>query len=147
MRGSQRGRLEELVRQLCREYGADEAVICAQIQHESGWDPNAVGDNGHSVGLEQLHDLGMGRGMGDSRYDPETNVRKALAAHIHHRDAFGSVEAALAAHNAGGGAVGAAYGAGGDWTTVVHHRKENGTIVYVKDIYVDPIMRTAEKYR
>lgn len=95
----------------------------------------------------------MGRGMtAAERRDPETNLRVALKAHVHHRNAWNSVEAAVTAHNAGGPAVGAAYGAGGDWTNVVHHvkRDEAGNViavVYVADIYTRPIMRDAETYR
>lgn len=54
------------------------ALAIATAFTESGLNPNAVGDNGHSVGLFQLHDQGMGYGMGDSRYDARTNAAKAL---------------------------------------------------------------------
>lgn len=54
------------------------ATAIATADAESGLNPNAVGDQGHSVGLFQLHDQGMGYGMGNSRYDPRTNAAKAL---------------------------------------------------------------------
>ena len=41
--------------------------------HESGWNPSAVGDHGRAVGFWQLRDDGLGRGMGDLRF----NVRDA----------------------------------------------------------------------
>ena len=41
---------------------------------ESGGDPNAVGDDGAAVGLFQLHERGMGAGLGDLRRDPELNA-------------------------------------------------------------------------
>lgn len=44
--------------------------------HESGWNPSAVGDEGHAVGFWQLRDDGLGRGMGDLRFD----VRSATSA-------------------------------------------------------------------
>jgi hypothetical protein len=50
----------------------------AVMLSESGGNPNAVGDSGHSVGLFQLHDRGYGYQMGDSRYDPETNAERAV---------------------------------------------------------------------
>jgi hypothetical protein len=54
------------------------ALAIATAEQESGLNPNAVGDSGHSVGLFQLHDQGEGAGMGDTRYDPRTNAAKAL---------------------------------------------------------------------
>jgi hypothetical protein len=44
--------------------------------YESGWNPSAVGDHGRAVGFWQLRDDGLGRGMGDLRYD----VRHATTA-------------------------------------------------------------------
>lgn len=125
------------------KYDTDPAVIKSQVQHESGFRSNAIGDSGHSVGLLQLHDQGMGHGMTlEERLDPETNLRKALEQHVKNRDEFGSIEAALTAHNAGYGAVRRAYNAGGDWRDVIHHGG-----VTVADLYTLPIMRDAENYR
>lgn len=46
---------------------------------ESLLDPNAVGDGGHSIGLFQLHDKGIGHGMTDGdRRDPVRNTRRVL---------------------------------------------------------------------
>ena len=56
-----------------------ENLALATAYQESGFNPRAVGDSGHSVGLFQLHDQGEGAGMGESRYDPETNARRALS--------------------------------------------------------------------
>lgn len=50
----------------------------AVMLSESGGRPDAVGDDGHSVGLFQLHDRGYGYGMGDSRFDPETNAARGV---------------------------------------------------------------------
>ena len=36
---------------------------------ESGWRADAVGDSGRAVGFWQLRDNGLGKGMGDLRYD------------------------------------------------------------------------------
>lgn len=114
------------------------------VKHESGWRYDAVGDNGHSIGLTQLHDQGLGAGMTvEQRKDPETNLRTAIAAHMRYFARYGSYEAALVSHNAGGGAVAAANG----WLNVVHHRTPDGQVVYVRDVYVYPILAAAERYR
>lgn len=51
---------------------SDEWILgaLANAWHESGWNPRAVGDSGHSVGFWQLNDRGLGKGMGDLRFDP-----------------------------------------------------------------------------
>lgn len=114
------------------------------VSKESGWRYDAVGDNGHSIGLTQLHDQGMGSGLTvEQREDPEINLRTAISAHVRYIQRYGSVEAALVSHNAGGGAVAVA----GDWRKVVHHRKPDGSVVYVADIYVYPILAKAKEYR
>lgn len=51
------------------------AIIAAGAKAESGFNPRAVGDNGHSVGLFQMHDAGAGAGLGAARYDPEVQAR------------------------------------------------------------------------
>ena len=44
--------------------------------YESRWNPSAVGGSGHAVGFWQLRDDGLGKGMGDLRFD----VRSATSA-------------------------------------------------------------------
>ena len=114
------------------------------VAHESGWRYNAVGDGGDSIGLLQLHRNGLGAGLSvEQREDPIINLTTGIRSHVAYLKRYGSVEAALVSHNAGGGAVSVA----GDWRLVVHHRKPDGTVVLVKTVYVDPIMATAERYR
>jgi hypothetical protein len=60
-----------------QKYNVPPLFLKAVMLSESGGRPDAVGDSGHSVGLFQLHDQGYGHGMGDSRYDPETNIDRA----------------------------------------------------------------------
>lgn len=53
------------------------AVVNARA--ESDLSNQAIGDNGHSVGLFQLSDLGAGRGMSVAeRKDPRVNVRTII---------------------------------------------------------------------
>jgi hypothetical protein len=52
--------------------GADLCAIAAALS-ESGGDPDASGDNGHSIGLWQMYDQGLGAGMSVAdRADPDT---------------------------------------------------------------------------
>jgi len=53
------------------QYGVPPEFILTLIRAESGGNPNAVGDAGHSVGLFQLHDRGVGTGYTvEQRQDP-----------------------------------------------------------------------------
>jgi hypothetical protein len=64
-------------------FGLDPYYVAAVVLAESGGNPNAVGDQGHSIGLMQLHDAGFGSGLYDARFDPALNLwhgTKALAA-------------------------------------------------------------------
>lgn len=66
------------------------AIIAAGSYAESKWDPNIVGDNGHSVGLFQMHDQGAGAGMGDSRRDPNAASARMVPAYV---NAYNQVKA------------------------------------------------------
>ena len=57
--------------QLQRAGWSDEwiAGALANAWFESGWQADAVGDSGRAVGFWQLRDDGLGKGMGDLRYD------------------------------------------------------------------------------
>ncbi|MCK6544408.1 transglycosylase SLT domain-containing protein [Myxococcota bacterium] len=84
-------------RPMVREYAAKHGIPEGQMAHfenfvltmmkvESGGNPNAIGDNGHSVGLFQMHDQGAGHGMSvEQRKDPrvqfETMMPKFVAAY------------------------------------------------------------------
>ena len=59
------------------KYNVPPLFLKAVMLSESGGNPNAIGDSGHSVGLFQLHDQGYGHGMGDARFDPLTNADRA----------------------------------------------------------------------
>jgi hypothetical protein len=52
--------------------------VLATIYCESGGNPKAVGDAGHSIGLLQMHDQGSGAGMSVAeRENPDTQFRHA----------------------------------------------------------------------
>lgn len=89
------------------KYGVSPTLLAAVAQTESGFDPSAVSSAG-AEGLMQIMP-GTAQGLGINPMDPAQAVGGAaqiLAGNLH---AFGSVPLALAAYNAGAGAV-QAYG-------------------------------------
>lgn len=70
-------RWDQMLNRLGARYNVPPLLLKSVMLIESGGDPSAVGDNGHSVGLFQLHDQGYGYGMGDARFDPEANADRA----------------------------------------------------------------------
>ncbi len=105
-------RWDSLLNRLGQKHNVPPVFLKAVMLAESGGRPDAVGDSGHSVGLFQLHDQGYGAGMGDSRYDPETNAERgtrglAEAWHAGERKGLGGEYAVRAAYdysfNPGGG--------------------------------------------
>lgn len=94
-----------LVRESAAEAGVDPRLVAAVTKHESNFDPRATSATG-AAGLMQLmpetaHDLSV-----SDRYDPTQNMRggsrylRALLDRFH-----GDVPLAVAAYNAGPGAV------------------------------------------
>lgn len=126
---------------LCDEFGVPGSVpvIYAMVDHESGRRIRAVGDGGESLGLMQLHARGLGSGMTDAqRFDPYQNLRRGIDYHARYLKAYGSIEAAITAHNAGGKAVNEAYQRGGDWRDVPHSKNRT-----VAQVYTLPVLHTA----
>ncbi|HEX5415228.1 MAG TPA: lytic transglycosylase domain-containing protein [Chloroflexota bacterium] len=77
-------------------YGVDPNLVAAIIRTESGGDPSAGNPSG-AVGLMQV--------LGGS-YDPDTNIRQGVALYSQYLAEFnGNTKLALAAYNAGDGAV------------------------------------------
>lgn len=71
--------ITDIIDRVAQALGVDPKLAEATAQQESGFNPNAIGDGGHSVGLFQLNDRGEGAGMTVAqRQDPETNARIAL---------------------------------------------------------------------
>ncbi len=85
-------------------HGVDPALLAAVAKAESGFDPTAVSHAG-AQGLMQLMP-GTAAGLGvTNSFDPEQAVDGAARLLAGHLDTYGSVELALAAYNAGPGAV------------------------------------------
>lgn len=67
-------------------------VLVAGALAESGGDPQAVGDDGHAVGLWQLHDQGLGAGLTVSeRMDPDLSARIMVPVYAREWERWGSM--------------------------------------------------------
>lgn len=98
------GQFRDLVEQAARRYGLDPALVDAVVRAESGYDPQATSPAG-AVGLMQLMPAtARALGVADP-YDPVQNVEGGVRYLRGLLDRFGDVRLALAAYNAGPGAV------------------------------------------
>lgn len=96
--------LRELANQAADESGIDRDLFAALIEAESAWNPNAVSPVG-AKGLTQLMPgTALALGVTDP-FDPMQNLRGGARYLRQQIDRFGSIELALAAYNAGPGAV------------------------------------------
>ena len=91
------------VAQVEQDYGLPQGLVHAVIHQESRGRPNAVSVKG-ALGLMQLMP-GTAAQLGVNPYDPEQNVRGGALYLRQQIDRFGSIPLALAAYNAGPGAV------------------------------------------
>src|SRR6266404_4391561 len=101
---------EKLVREAAERHSVDPALIRAVIETESNWNPSAVSRKG-AVGLMQLIPTTAQRFGVDDLYSPQQNVDagvKYLKTLLERYN--GNLDLALAAYNAGEGAVDRAHG-------------------------------------
>ena len=85
-------------------HGVDPTLLALVAERESGFDPRAVSHAG-AQGLMQLMP-GTARGLGvEDPFDPAQAIDGAARLLRGHLDQLGSVDLAIAAYNAGGGAV------------------------------------------
>ena len=100
-----RGDLRQLVQTISWEHGVDPRLVDALVRVESAYDPNAVSRRG-AMGLMQLMPETAKRLGVDDPFDPEKNIRGGVREFSRLLDQYsGNLQFALAAYNAGEGAV------------------------------------------
>ena len=102
-RGSYKGEYLEVAKAAARKHGVPEDLFLRPVQQESGWNPVAVSTKG-ATGLAQLMP-GTAEKLGVDIADPEENLHGGARYLRMMYDKFGTWELALAAYNAGPGAV------------------------------------------
>jgi soluble lytic murein transglycosylase-like protein len=96
--------LQQLINHYGDYYQIDPLLVKLIIEQESAFDPLALSPSG-AMGLMQLMpDTAWLLGVNDP-FDPEQNIEGGVRYFAQQMDHFGSVELALAAYNAGPGAV------------------------------------------
>jgi soluble lytic murein transglycosylase-like protein len=97
--------IRELVDRVSREHGLDPKLVDAVVRIESAYNPRAVSHKG-AMGLMQLMPATARRLGVDDPFDPEQNVRGGVRELARLVDGYrGNLQLALAAYNAGEGAV------------------------------------------
>ena len=95
---------KEIIKVASTKHNLDPALIAAVIQVESGFSGEALSPKGAKGLMQLMPDTGLELGATDL-FDPMTNVDAGSRYLRQQLDRFGSVELALAAYNAGPGAV------------------------------------------
>src|SRR5215472_4985199 len=102
--------VEKLVREAAERHQVDPALVRAVIETESNWNPGAVSRKG-ALGLMQLIPTTAQRFGVDDLYSPQQNVDAGVRYLKTLLERYnGNLELALAAYNAGEGAVERAHG-------------------------------------
>ncbi|WP_312531002.1 lytic transglycosylase domain-containing protein [Paracoccus sp. (in: a-proteobacteria)] len=106
-KGSRRSQYLPHARAMAKKHGVPEDIFLRLVQQESGWNPNARSHKG-AHGLAQLMP-GTAAKLGVDPSDPKQNLEGGARYLRMMYNTFGSWQLALAAYNAGPGAV-AKYG-------------------------------------
>jgi len=100
-----RADLRLLVESISQEHGVDPKLVDALVRVESSYDPNAVSRRG-AMGLMQLMPATVKRLRVNDPFDPEENIRGGVKEFSRLLEQYsGNLQFALAAYNAGEGAV------------------------------------------
>jgi soluble lytic murein transglycosylase-like protein len=101
--GKYRGKFLPVAKAAARRHGVPEQLFLRLVQQESGWKPRVVSHAG-AIGLAQLMP-GTARYLGVNPRNPSQNLDGGAKYLREQYDEFGSWRLALAAYNAGPGAV------------------------------------------
>ncbi|SER46549.1 Transglycosylase SLT domain-containing protein [Tranquillimonas rosea] len=101
--GGYAGPYIEVARSAARRHGVPEDLFLRLVQRESAWNVTAVSHKG-AIGLAQLMP-GTARRLAVDPHDPSANLEGGARYLRRQYDTFGSWRLALAAYNAGPGAV------------------------------------------
>lgn len=102
-RGSYKGQYLSIAKAAARKHAIPEDLFLRLVQQESGWNPSAVSHAG-ATGLAQLMP-GTAQKLGVNIHDPNQNLDGGARYLRMMYNRFGSWRLALAAYNAGPGAV------------------------------------------
>ncbi|MEC3860548.1 lytic transglycosylase domain-containing protein [Mesobacterium sp. TK19101] len=102
-RGRYKGVYAGMAREAARKHGVPEDLFLRLVQQESGWNPSAKSHKG-AIGLAQLMPF-TARKLGVDPHDPAQNLEGGARYLKQMHAKFGSWRLALAAYNAGPGAV------------------------------------------
>lgn len=121
---------QSLATSYAQQAGIDPTIFVAQIQQESGFNPNAVSPAG-AIGIAQFMPT-TAAGLGLNPHDPVASLKAAAQYDANNLNAYnGDYAKMLAAYNAGGGAVNNAVAAhGANWLAFMPTETQN----YVKNI-------------
>jgi hypothetical protein len=98
-----REQYQQLANNVADKYNIPRQLLSNLITHESGWNPNALSPAG-AIGIAQFMP-GTAKGMGVNPSDPISSIDGAGRLLSGHYNKYKSWPLALAAYNAGGGAV------------------------------------------
>ena len=126
-----RGKIEEMIREVSARYRVDPALVRAVMQTESNWNSSAVSRKG-ALGLMQLVP-GTAQQLGvNNAFDPKQNLDGGVRyLHMLLERYNGDLDKALAAYNAGPGAVDRAGG-------IPQYRETRNYVQKVTDSYFRP---------
>lgn len=97
--------LQDIIIDISEKRGVDPALVLAVIEKESGYNPDASGDNGRSQGLMQIwrsfHEKRMEKLGAVNLYDPRDNVIVGIDILAEKLEKYEDTEKALIAYNAG----------------------------------------------
>jgi soluble lytic murein transglycosylase-like protein len=108
-----KGISNEMIDDIATRSGVNPNIVKAIIKEESGGNPNAVGDNGESIGLMQIQPKQHKKRMEElgivSLFDPQENVIVGCNILAELYDKYGNYEDALSVYNSGNTEDGKAY--------------------------------------